>query len=106
MFVADEDRKLMSAIHKIYFEDINLLDDKKKANQEISFIMNRYKEYYNAYNDKAGAEQSLLEAVIAKDILQKSKPEFSLAFPVATDVILLIRQLQELILDKCELVNS
>lgn len=104
-FFADKERKLTAAVHKQYFSDLDILNDREKSQEEISFIMSRYKEYYDAYSDEAGPEQYFLGGAIAKNILQQDKPtmNFLITSQVAMDVMLLIKQLKESIFDQYEL---
>lgn len=103
-FFADEERKLTAAVHKHYFSDLGILNDQEKAQEEISFIMSRYKEYNDAYSDGAGP-QYFLGGAIAKNILQQDKPtmNFLITSQVAMDVMLLSKQLKESIFDQYEL---
>ena len=107
-FFADKERILTASVHKKYFTDLDILNNQEEAKKEITFIMSRYKEYYDAYNEKAGAEQYLLGGVIAKNILQQDKPvmNFLITSQVAMDVMLLVKQLKESIFDKCEVING
>ena len=104
-FFADKERKLTAAVHKQYFSDLGILNDREKAHEEISFIIRRYKEYYDAYNNEAGPEQYLLGGVIAKNILQQDKPTMNIliTWQVAVEVMLLIKLLKESIFDQYEL---
>jgi hypothetical protein len=43
---------------------LGILNNQEEAKKEIIFIMSRYKEYYDAWNDK-GSEQFILGGVIA-----------------------------------------
>lgn len=107
-FFANKDRKLIASVHKKYFADLGILNNQEEAKNEIDFIMNRYKEYYDAYNEKAGAEQYILGGTIAKNILQEDKlvVNFLITSQVAMDVMLLVKQLKESIFDQYEVVNG
>lgn len=107
-FFADKERKLTASVHKKYFTDLGILNNQEEAQKEIAFIMSRYKEYYEAYNEKAGAEQFFLGGAIAKNILQQDKPivNFLITSQVAMDVMLLVKELKESIFDKYEVNNG
>jgi hypothetical protein len=107
-FFADKERKLTASVHKKYFTDLDILNNQEAAKKEITFIMSRYKEYYDAYNEKAGAEQYFLGGVIAKNILQQDKPvlNFLTTSQIAMDIILLVKQLRESIFDQYEIING
>jgi hypothetical protein len=106
-FFADKERKLTAAVHKKYFTDLDILNNQEEAKEEISFIMNRYKEYYDAYNAKAGLEQYFLWGAIARNILQQDKPvmNFLINSLVGIDVMLLIKELKESIFDHYEIID-
>lgn len=105
--VSDKDRKLMSAIHKMYFEDIGILNKPDEMKKEISFIMDRYKEYYDAWDDNASSEQWILGGAIGKNIFQKDKILLNadISFLIIMDVLQLMKQIKESIIDKYEISN-
>ncbi|OGL82263.1 hypothetical protein A3I41_05505 [Candidatus Uhrbacteria bacterium RIFCSPLOWO2_02_FULL_48_18] len=106
-FFADRDRKLTISVHKKYFADLGILNNREEVKKELDFIMSRYKEYYDAYNEKAGAEQYLLGSIVAKNILREDKLVLNILISslVAMDVIFLVKQLRESIFDKYEIIK-
>lgn len=105
-FFADKERKLTASVHKRYFADLGILNNQEEAKKEITLIMARYKEYYEAYNEKAGAEQYFLGGAIAKNILQQDKPVMNILITsqITMDIMLLVKQLKESIFDKYEII--
>ena len=104
-FFADKEHKLTGGLHKEYFLDTNILQNKEKTQIEMTLIMNRYKEYYDLYDNEAGSEQHLLNASIAKNFLQQQEPvmNFLVSMQVGIDFVLLIKLLKESIFDQYEL---
>lgn len=105
-FFADKDRKLTAAVHKQYFTDIGIINNQEKTKEEIDLIVSRYKEYYDAWNDK-GPEQFILGGVIAKNIFQKEKMVLDalIISYIVGDVYALIAQIRASIFDKYELIK-
>lgn len=101
-FFADKKHKLTGGIHKQYFSDLDIINEQERVQEKISFILSRYKEYYDAYSDKAGSEQHFLHATIAKNILQQEKPvmDFLITLQVGIDFMLIIKLLKETIFDQ------
>ena len=73
------------------------MDNKEESNKEAMLIMSRYKEYYSAWNDKAGADQQSLAAVIAKNILGTKKPALNalVTFQISIDLSAMIKTLAD-----------
>lgn len=105
-FFSDKKKTLMSAIHKKYFTDLDILNNPKESKNEINFIMSRYKEYYDAWDDK-GSEQFILGGVIAKNIFQKEKVVLNvlIMFNVVMDIYASIRYIKDSIIDKYEIID-
>ncbi|MDP2683312.1 MAG: hypothetical protein Q8P28_11055 [Deltaproteobacteria bacterium] len=105
-FFGDEERTLMSAIHKKYFTDLDILNNPEESKKEIEFFMSRYKEYYDAWDDKA-SDQFILGGVIAKNIFQEEKMVLNanIILHIVLDVYALIKQIRESIIDKYEVIN-
>lgn len=107
-FFSDKERKLMALIHKHYFVDSGLINDKESAKEEMALIIRRYGEYHEAHNANAGVEQYLLGGVIARNILQKERSEMNLLITseIAMDITLLIKEIKESIFDKFEIIDQ
>ncbi|MFH1712780.1 MAG: hypothetical protein ABH896_01145 [Candidatus Jacksonbacteria bacterium] len=105
-FFGDEKRTLMSALHKKYFTDLGILNNPEESKKEMSFFMSRYKEYYDAWNDK-GSEQFILGGVIAKNIFREEKTVLNanIIFHIVMDVYALIKQIKGSVIDKYEIID-
>lgn len=105
-FFSDEERKLTASVHKEHLKILGILNNEKEAKIEISFFVNRYKEYYEAWNDKS-LEQFILGGVIAKNIFQDEEKSLDalVASYVVGDIYALKMQLQENIFNKYTVVD-
>ncbi len=107
-FFADPDRKLTASVHKEYFKELGILDDKEKVLSKVRFLMHRYKEYYDAYDNKTDNGQFILASVIAKNIFGQDRPilDFRITSQIAFDIPLLIKTLKESIFDKYKVIPN
>lgn len=71
-FFSDKERKLTASVHKEHLIALGILNNETEAKKEILSFVSRYKEYYDAWDEKS-ADQSILSGVIAKNIFQDEK---------------------------------
>jgi len=68
LILQEKGRGIMAYIHETYFKDIGILDNNDESKKEMDFIINRYREYYDAYKD---SDYLWLRGIINKNILRE-----------------------------------